>query len=580
MITLDEQINFYARELDVLDLSVKEDFYSTATALKAKGKLYRGLYTGYDPKRGNIFIDFKQADGEKLPRLDNEYMCFIVNTKYVHEGSWGRRTYKEFISDLSEHDLTEVKLVNYTESKSGSSDRITGIFNDVSPEFLDGLKPNTVVLLGPKEPPYDYLINLKKLTEEVKSSKNNNSYSKLLNFDYNLDESRFPETTIDNDKQFLDIITRAEKEKIISIQGPPGTGKTYLIAQVIAELLSQNNSVLLTAQTNKAVVEVCNKDFLKPYLEKGLVHKRSLKTNEIAQFPKLQPISQITALPGSLILSTYYTFSNAWEEFDKPIFDYVIVEEASQAFLTTIAGALKLGQKVIIVGDSYQIEPIVNQNRPERIAKHIFKLINGLETFVQISDYTYLRKVISYRLTSRSVIYTNQFYENTLKSANNKAKSDHMASLGNFEKFIHSEGGPTLIKLEMPYTKEPASALKFLKEAIQEIDTKQLEVAILTPFVDTAQFLQAGLLPKLKGKKVLIETVDRVQGLDVDICFYVIPDATYDYSLNRNRYNVATSRAKLASIIIGSKTVSGSLSGSGDTLKYLANLEKEFSFDQ
>ncbi|RIJ42672.1 AAA domain-containing protein [Pontibacter oryzae] len=580
MMTLDEQNQFYQRELDTLELAVKEIFYSSAASLKANGKLHRGLYTGYDPKRGNIFIDFKLSAGEKLPRLDSEYLCFLVSPEFVHESSWGRRTYQDFIGDVAEQDITEVKLVNYTESLSGDPNRIAGIFNDVSPEFLNGLKPNAVVLLGPKEPPYEYLINLKKLTEEVKSNSTSNaSYCRLLNFEYTLEENRFPEITVDSDKQYLDLISRAEKENVISIQGPPGTGKTHLVAQIVSELLSKNNSVLLTAQTNKAVVEVCNKEFLKPYLDQGVVYKRSLKTNEIAQFPKLQPISQVTAIPGSLILATYYTFSNAWEEFNQAVFDYVIVEEASQAFLTTIAGALKMGKKVIVVGDSYQLEPIVNQNRPERISKHIYKLINGLETFVQISDYAYLRKIISYRLTGRSVSYTNYFYENTLKSGNKKTKTKYLAHLGSFEKYIHPDGGPTLIKLAMPRTKEPGLSLQFLKNSIQEIDTKQLEVAILTPFVDTAKFLQSSLLPELKGKKVLIETVDRVQGLDVDLCFYILPDTSKDYSLSRNRYNVATSRAKLASIVVGPKQLAGALSGSSEALKYLRALDKEFSFD-
>jgi DNA replication ATP-dependent helicase Dna2 len=579
MITLDEQVMFYKRELEILELSAKELFYSTAVSLKASGKLYRGLYTGYDPKRGNIFIDFKLGEGEKLPRLDSEYLCLLVRPEYVHEMSWGRRTYNDFLADLGEHDLTEVKLVNYTESKSGSPERIAGIFNEVSPEFLDGLHSDRVVLIGPKEPPYEYLINLRKLTEQVKSCKTNDAYCRLLNFDYVLEENRFPAISVDSNTQYLDVINRAEKENIISIQGPPGTGKTHLIAQVIAELLSKNNSVLLTAQTNKAVVEVCNKSFLEPYLDKGLIYKRSLKTNEKAKFPKLQSISDVTAIPGSLLLSTYYTFSNAWEEFDKPIFDYVIVEEASQAFLTTIAGALKLGQRIIVIGDAYQLQPIVNQNRPEKISKHIIRLINGLETFVQVSDFTYLRKVISYRLTGRSVAFTNNFYEGSLRSANCKVKADYIEHIGNFEKYVHPEGGPTLIKLPMSHTKEPAEVLQFLKKAVQEIDTKHLEVAILTPFVDTAKFLQSNLLPELKGKKVLIETVDRVQGLDVDICYYIVPDVTTDYSLNRNRFNVATSRAKLATIIIGDTKLPNSLSGSKDALSYLKMLNSEFSFD-
>jgi DNA replication ATP-dependent helicase Dna2 len=577
MVTLDEQVQFYDRELDTLELAVKETFYSTALSLKENGKLYRGLYTAYDPKRGNIFVEFKLDDEDKLPRLDSEYFCFPVQAAYAKEESWGKRTYADFLRELGEDELTEVKLVNYTESKRPNL--ITGIFNDISPEFLDNLQPNTVLLIGPKEPPYQYLKNLKKLTEEVQVKQDDSIYSRLLSFDLALTSDRMPELMADTERLHLDIISRAEKENIISIQGPPGTGKTYLIAKVIAELLSGNNSILLTAQTNKAVVEVCNKEFMEPYLDRNLIYKASLKTNEIARFPKLQPISQIAAIPGSLILATYFTFSNAWEEYDSPLFDYIIVEEASQAFLTTIAGALKLGKKVIIVGDSYQILPIVNQNRPQRISKNIAKLINGLDTFTQVVDYSYLRKIISYRLTERSVSYTNLFYENTLRSENFKVKADYVNYLGSIEKYIHLKGGPTFIRMQLPSTKEPAAVLPFLREAIQALDTKNLEVAVLAPFVDTAKFLQSRLLGVLKGKKVFIETVDRVQGLDVDICFYVIPNDSYDYALNRNRFNVATSRAKLATILIGPVALSGSLSGSSDAIKYLKELEIEFSFE-
>lgn len=577
MVTLEEQVRFYERELETLHLAVKETFYSTALSLKENGKLYRGLYTGYDPKRGNIFVEFKLDDEDKLPRLDSEYLCFPVQAAYAKEESWGKRTYADFLSELGENDLTEVKLVNYTESKRPNL--ITGIFNDVSPEFLDNLQPNTVLLIGPKEPPYQYLKNLKKLTEEVQVKQDGSIYSRLLSFNFALESGRVPELIADNENLHLDIISRAEKENIISIQGPPGTGKTSLIAQVIAELLARNKSILLTAQTNKAVVEVCNKEFMEPYLERNLIYKTSLKTNEIARFPKLQPISQIAAIPGSVILATYFTFSNAWEEYESPLFDYIIVEEASQAFLTTIAGALKLGKRVIIVGDSYQILPIVNQNRPQRISKNIAKLINGLDTFTQVVDYSYLRKVISYRLTERSVSYTNFFYENTLRSDNFKVKADYVNYLGSLEKYIHLKGGPTFIKMQLPSTKEPAVVLPFLREAIKALDTKNLEVAVLAPFVDTAKFLQSRLLGVLKGKKVFIETVDRVQGLDVDICFYVMPNDSYDYALNRNRFNVATSRAKLATILIGPAALSSSLSGSNDTIKYLKELESEYSFE-
>lgn len=71
------------------------------------------------------------------------------------------------------------------------------------------------------------------------------------------------------------------------------------------------------------------------------------------------------------------------------------------------------------------------------------------------------------------------------------------------------------------------------------------EIAVLTPYIETLIHLQQNLKSKTNSRNYLIESVDRVQGLDVDYCFYVIPKSS-SFSFNLNRFNVATSRAKKA----------------------------------
>jgi superfamily I DNA and/or RNA helicase len=51
-----------------------------------------------------------------------------------------------------------------------------------------------------------------------------------------------------------------------------------------------------------------------------------------------------------------------------PIYDYIILEEASQCFLGTIAAANYLVKKVILVGDPIQLPPVVNQENPSNIS--------------------------------------------------------------------------------------------------------------------------------------------------------------------------------------------------------------------
>ena len=54
---------------------------------------------------------------------------------------------------------------------------------------------------------------------------------------------------------------------------------------------------------------------------------------------------------------------------------------------------------------------------------------------------------------------------------------------------------------------------------------------------------------------VLVETIDRIQGLTTDFTIFFIPTESIPFALQVNRFNVATSRAKLCTLIIADKTI-------------------------
>ena len=47
---------FYEKELEILELEYKAYFLSEARALRTQGRLFVGLFQGFDEKRGNIII--------------------------------------------------------------------------------------------------------------------------------------------------------------------------------------------------------------------------------------------------------------------------------------------------------------------------------------------------------------------------------------------------------------------------------------------------------------------------------------------------------------------------------------------
>jgi superfamily I DNA and/or RNA helicase len=106
------------------------------------------------------------------------------------------------------------------------------------------------------------------------------------------------------------------------------------------------------------------------------VYKANLSADESALIPELQNHDVSHPIPsGNLLLATYYSLSKLLKENNDVFYDLLIIEEASQAFLTTIAGFSSLASKVLIVGDFMQLQPIVlAENKAINIDQNIFNI--------------------------------------------------------------------------------------------------------------------------------------------------------------------------------------------------------------
>lgn len=571
MVSKENQIKFYSEELKELEFSVKKQFLSPAISLFQEGILYVGQFKGIDEKRGNVFFDIPCSEGYHSPRVDQNMNCFTLKKGASLPKEWGVKTYTDLLANRNRSNCI---LVDYIPSKRDGW--ITMIIREIESSFIENLHHNQLVGFGPTVPPFEYLQNLKDFSSSISS--NNNLWNKILNFNTTIDISRQPELITEEIDIADTIISKTKESTIFLLQGPPGTGKTHQIADVISRLANANNSVLVTALTNKAAIELCEKPFLTELIETGKVIKIPLLMQEKNKFPQINNAKEIIPHKGYITLSTYYQFSKIWQS-QSQTFDYVIVEEASQAYLTTIAAASKVGKNVIVVGDPNQIVPIVT-NKNYKDLPNIDKLINGMGTMCQIVDFNYARKIETRRLTRRSTYYTNCFYQNTIISkALFSSLADDIDKLSFLGKYIHVNGGPTLILFGNPSISLMQSIVNFLIAAINDIiENSKNTIAVLSPFIDSVTYLQQNLKSRTISNKYLIDTVDRVQGLDVDFCFYVIPKSS-PFAFNFNRFNVATSRAKKATIILTEKDFDKISVPDGEVSIYIRNLQQEFSFD-
>lgn len=572
MVTKENQIRFYTEELKELEFSVKNTFNATGLSLFQNGDVYVGQYRGIDTQRGNVFVDIPSGKEYHAPRLDQRLTCFTLKAGEERPTSWGNQTYSDLLKDRNR---TETKVVDYIPSKRDGW--ITMLIRDLDAEFINNLEYNQILAFGPTIPPFEYLQNLKDFSAQI-NLEGKSIWEQILNFKYELNTSQTPRLLTEQIDIPETIIKEVDKFNVYVLQGPPGTGKTHQVADLVSRLVLDGKSVLITALTNKAAVEACEKSFFDRLFTEHRVSKLPLSIDEKKKFPKLLPTDNLVPSKGHLKLTTYYQFSSIWIE-QTQTYDYIIVEEASQAYLTTIAAACKVGKKVIVVGDPKQIVPFVS-NKNYRVFPNIDSLIHGMSTLSQIVSFSFNRKTETRRLTQRSTDYTNSFYDNTIISKSLFENIDEdRNNLPSLKNIIHSNGGPSLIQFNNKSNGVLEQMIRFLVNGLNELaELKRNSIAVLTPYIESLTFLQQNLKSQTKSRNYLIESVDRVQGLDVDYCFYVVPKSS-SFSFNLNRFNVATSRAKKSTFILVEQDFDRFVNLPTEVEIYLSKLHSSFCFD-
>jgi DNA replication ATP-dependent helicase Dna2 len=169
----------------------------------------------------------------------------------------------------------------------------------------------------------------------------------------------------------LNVDQRCAIEKVMSakdyalVLGMPGTGKTTTIAHIIRALTAQGKSVLLTSYTHTAVDNILLK-----------IRKDNIGVFRLGAVAKVHPEIQEFADLGGVPMKTVEEIEKSYRRqvvattclgvnhaiFNQRVFDYCIVDEASQITLPVCLGPIRMARTFILVGDHYQLPPLV-QNK-------------------------------------------------------------------------------------------------------------------------------------------------------------------------------------------------------------------------
>lgn len=544
----EDYIAFLETEYDTQMKEYSRLIATKATVLKERGEVFIGKFVGF---RGDFSI-FKVRISDNMPRKNSFWTASCFIREMASYKNWG---------DLAWADLREQYQCDYSDahcvwiSKSEDPEFCLIGAKNITVDFADLLESqNPIIAFGPNDPPLKYLLNLKDIVQNSKCE----ATKEILDY-YRKESTWNPQKVAAAEDLNIHILRSLESHNTVAIQGPPGTGKTYRMTRLIAQLLSEGKSVLVTALTNEALKVVASKEDLKPYLESGKISKTSLTIDERHELPKLvaNEGNVCNATPGHLSLATFY-ISSGWAKdmHETTPFDYVVVDEASQALLPMIAASKKLGSKVVWIGDQKQLAPIVKTSEDKINTCGWGPIVKGFDTICNNILMPTFMLSDTFRLTKRSAIFTGIFYNNELNSV---AKIDEVkTSLPELNKL----GGPSLLDLELKIgDKKPENALNAVYDLTERIlkEGSDAKIAILSKFKETVKELQKTFITKLHSEEIpdnlKIETVDRIQGLTVDYAIFLIPNASVSYSLDSELFNVATSRASGCTIIVADRMI-------------------------
>ena len=377
---------------------------------------------------------------------------------------------------------------------------------------------------------------------------------------------------------------------ILCVQGPPGTGKTYTAAKAIVRLLQHGKRIAVTANGHKTILNVL-----------GEVQKQLAELGETYDIFKVggsrsdalksdcKWIGQSKAVEGkvgdgpALFGGTAWVFSR--EELTGK-FDYLFVDEAGQFSLANVVATGGSSANIVLVGDQMQLASPVQGSHPGESG------LSALEYYLDGKATIPPELGVLLNTTWRMHpdvcnFISDSIYESRLGSHPNTAKQKLQLNDARFSLVSKSAGiqfVPTFHEDNSQGSLEEVDMIARIYEELLETgytdfegkNHKQLtlsDILVVAPFNYQVRKLQERL-----GNFARVGTVDKFQGQQapvvlVSMCSSTIQDSPRgaDFLLNKNRLNVAISRAKALAVVVGNPQL-GEAKGRSIKEMELANL--------
>lgn len=333
-----------------------------------------------------------------------------------------------------------------------------------------------------------------------------------------------------------------------AIQGPPGTGKTQLLKTVVSLALNTGMKVCVASFTNAAVDNLMGRlvrdEFKFNWVRVG-APERVNRVQYEAKFqkpgftsPSFQDDDNQISLFGTTLHKLAFNFKNT------PRFDLLVVDEAGQVPVYFWPFLAKLAHRIVMVGDQFQLPPVLNSKHSELPFDNVFSM--------------YLQKEspmleLQYRMRTEIQAWSSEkFYKGKLKPHDSVAARDFFAhnpaTLADRAINMVGVGHHTTGKT----SKEEADFITDKIEKLLKTGVNPIAVGVICPYRMQAGIINSNLQNRLGpqvASEILVDTVERFQGQEREAIFISMGSAgatkeELQFLSNPRRLNVSITRAK------------------------------------
>ncbi len=347
----------------------------------------------------------------------------------------------------------------------------------------------------------------------------------------------------------------------LAVHGPPGTGKTFTSATVISRLVAQHHWRIGVVAQSHAVVENLLGCVVEAGVDPDRVGKKKSPNAPWRDVPEKDYAAFVDDPAGGVIGGTAWDFANAGR-VPRGALDLLVVEEAGQYSLANTIAVASAAKNLLLLGDPQQLPQVSQGTHPEPVDHSALGwLVDGHHTLPPERGY-FLE--FSYRMHPDVCGPVSRLsYDGRLRAKDAVSAARRLEGVA-----------PGVRVLELDHdgnsTDSPEEADAIVAEIHRmlgrswtdgrnTVPLDQAHVLVVTPYNAQVVTLRRRL-DAADLTDVQVGTVDKFQGRQAPVVFVSMTASSADdvprgisFLLDRNRLNVAVSRAKYAAVVVRSR---------------------------